>query len=292
MLRLVAFILGFALLLTGPAALRGEIVRDLYAAQIPVANQTASALNAAAGKALAEVLVKVSGSVDVLENPVIAAQLAQARRHVQQYAYGRDNGAEGALFARFEFEDTYVTRLITEAGVPLWTANRPVVLVWLVIEDFSGRQFVNWDSAPALAEELVTEFSRRGIPVQLPLYDLADSSMISPDAAWRLNAPFLRTASSRYNVRNILAGRLATLSSGSIVGDWVYLYEEDRIDRSVSARDALGFDSHWNFRQDLARNRIEDTGFIRILVRQVDMAIGMHRKGLRIGAAGNVLNDL
>ena len=232
MSKVIARLLGCALLLLATAATRAEIVRDLYSAEVPVASQSSAARDRAARVALAEVLVKVSGSAEVLQNQSISVALKGAGKHVQQYAYNRDPGPEGEQTARFEFDGSYVTRLITEAQAPLWTANRPQVLVWLVFEDANGRQFVNRDSTPELAAQLMREFSRRGVPVQLPLFDLVDATAISPDQVWRLDSTVLQAASGRYNVRNVLGGRLATLSNGSVAGDWVYLYGEDRQDRS------------------------------------------------------------
>jgi uncharacterized protein len=241
LIKVIARVLGFALLLSVQGGARAEIVRDLYAAEVPVANKTSGARDTAARAALAEVLVKVSGSVDVLQNAVISSALPDAGKHVQQYAYNRDPSPAGGLLARFEFEDAWVTQLVTEAEVPLWTANRPPVLVWLVVEDANGRQFVNHDSMPDLADELLREFSRRGVPVQLPLFDLADATAITPDQVWRLDGAALMAASGRYNVRDVLGGRLATLSNGSIAGDWVYLYGQDRLDRAGTVANAALF---------------------------------------------------
>jgi len=220
---------------------RADIIRDLYSAQVPVADQSAQALARASREALAEVLVKVSGSVDVLQYPSISDALGEARGHVQQYAYSRDKDEPQELSAHFEFDGAFVTRLVTQAGAPLWTANRPPVLVWLVVEDANGHYFANWETAPELAQQLLTEFARRGVPVQLPLFDLADSAALSPKEAWRLDGPALQSASARYNVQDIVAGRLGALSAGNLVGDWRYFSPDERIDRSVTASDAGAF---------------------------------------------------
>ncbi|MCB1680077.1 MAG: DUF2066 domain-containing protein [Halioglobus sp.] len=224
-----------------PAVARAATVRDLYAAQVPIADHSAAALAAASGEALAEVLVKVSGSRDLLDRPAIAAALADARDHVQQYAYVRGAHPPGELAVLCEFDGAYVTQLVTSAGAPLWTANRPPVLLWLVADDERGRYFVNPDSAPELSAQLLAEFARRGVPVQLPLYDLTDATALSADAAWRLPGAVLREASVRYAVDHIIAGRMVLLSSGSATGDWSYLSDAGRSDRSVSAPDAATF---------------------------------------------------
>ncbi len=237
---LLAGYLGVVLALSIAVAARGDIVADLYAAEVPVTDQTAGARASAAGDALAEVLVKATGSEGVLDNPVIRDALGKAPQQVQQYAYRRGE-APGELYARIEFDADYVTDLVARAGEPLWTANRPRVLVWLLLEDAEGRRFVSAETTPALAAELVAEFDRRGVPLQLPLYDLADSAALSTEQAWRLSGPALQAASERYRVEDILAGRVAALSSGSWVGDWSYLRAEDRSDRAVTAATSRDF---------------------------------------------------
>ena len=224
-----------------PLATRAEIVKNLYSAQVPVADQSAAALASASRDALAEVLVKVSGSVDALQYGSIKAALGEARSHVQQYAYVREKDPEASLAARFEFDDAYITGLVTDAGAPLWTANRPLVLVWMVLEDEGGRYFVNWDTAPELSEQLLAAFSRRGVPVQLPLFDLADSAALAPEQVWRLSESALQAASARYDAQEIMAGRLAVGSTGNAIGNWSYFSAGGRIDRSISAADAESF---------------------------------------------------
>ena len=221
--------------------LRAETVRDLHSAQVPVADQGNAALAAAARAAMAEVVVKVSGSPDVLDYPAIATALRDARSHVQQYSYRRGTTPEEGLSARFEFDPTYITGLIREAEAPLWTANRPVVLAWLVLEGTDGRQFVSAETHPEETRLLIEAFSRRGVPLQLPLFDLADTAALSPDDVWRLDGAMLQAASERYGARDILAGRITPSSAGRWLGDWSYLHVEERIDRAVTAPDLEGF---------------------------------------------------
>ena len=110
--RAVLSIIAAVLLLLGYAA-QAEVVSDLHSAEVPVADRTQAALNAAARDGLAQVLVKVSGSIDVLNYPAIKAVLPKSRSYVQQYAYAVGEG--NALLARFEFNDTVIAGLLTEA---------------------------------------------------------------------------------------------------------------------------------------------------------------------------------
>ena len=235
MIKLFVRYFGFALvLLLFTGAVRAEIIRDMYSAEVPVADQSPAELARASRLALSEVLVKVSGSVEVLGNPVVTASLGGARDRLQRYAYSRDPDTPGALLVKMLFDSAYITQLAIDAGLPLWTANRPVALLWLVEEGAGGRQYINVETEPALVTALRGEFSRRGVPLQLPLYDLSDTAALSPNQAWSLDGAALLEASSRYNLENVLAGRFARLSSGQVAGEWVYLREDERVARSVT----------------------------------------------------------
>ena len=83
-----------------------------------------------------------------------------------------------------------------------------------------SRRFLTADGAPELLAEVRNAFYQRGLPVQLPLHDLADATALSVDQLWRLDGGALINASSRYEVEHILAGRLTRLSSGEWLGDW------------------------------------------------------------------------
>jgi len=218
-----------------------ETVTDLHAASVPVDDQSDKALAAAARTALSEVLVKVSGSADILGNPSIASALGEARGHVQQYAYVRGTPPAPPLSVRFEFEPAYITDLVVHAGAPLWTANRPLVLAWVVVEDEQGKHFISRDSAPEQAQQLMEAFSRRGVPVQLPVFDLVDMAALSPDDVWGLDGAAIQAASARYNVQDIVAGRLALASDGQSAGDWSYFHQDNRLNRALTVPDLQTF---------------------------------------------------
>ncbi len=237
-LQVVASLL-FGLILS--AGSWAALVQGLYSAEVVVADKSQAELTAGSSQALSEVLVKISGRSDVLQNSVLRSALGDARNLVQQYAYTRHSEGSGELLARFEFDRTVISDLVAQAGVPLWTANRPTVLLWMVIEGPQGRQFPSGEAYVEMSDRIRDEFGRRGVPVQFPLYDLNDAAAISVDELWRLNASSVTGASQRYDIQHILAGRLATLSDGSWVGDWTFLSDNSRIDRSIRAGDAQAF---------------------------------------------------
>jgi hypothetical protein len=229
------------LALVSAQSVRADVVANLYAASVPVTEQSARVLESASKEAMAEVLVKVSGSKNVLQYPTVAAALKDARSHVQQYAYVRGTPPAPALSLRFEFDGGYITDLVSQSGAPLWTANRPAVLAWVVVEDEQGKHFINQETAPDEMQWLVEEFSRRGVPVEIPVFDLIDTAAVSTDDVWSLDGAAIQSASARYNLQEVVAGRLAVSSAGKSLGDWSYFRQDERINRSVTVPDLQAF---------------------------------------------------
>ena len=231
----------FLLILAASCASRAEIVEDLYGAVVTVPDVSQDALVVASREALSQVLVKVTGSEAVLQAPAIVTALDESRSLVQRFAYAREGETGAGLTVHFEFENSSISRLLQRAGQPFWTANRPVVLAWIVVDGPEGRQFLSDDSMPALMASLRKEFGRRGLPFQIPLYDIRDAAAMSPDKLWSLRTVALRDASQRYGGKDILAGRVAILSNGDWVGDWVYLFDNSRVDRTLKIDSGKGF---------------------------------------------------
>ncbi|MEH6569196.1 MAG: DUF2066 domain-containing protein [Halioglobus sp.] len=225
----------YALIFSVASPVYAAVVKNLYEAEVAISGHGKKALEEASLVALSEVLVKVSGSVEVLQNPAIAAELDRARGHVQQYSYSRDQDASGDLTARFEFDGSVISRLLTESGAPLWSANRPPVVVWIAVEGHGGRQLASPEINSDMMTSLQLGFARRGIPARFPLLDLQDTAALSVDEVWGLQSAPIFQASGRYGVQDIVAARVTVLSTGEWVGDWTYLSNNGRVDRSVGA---------------------------------------------------------
>ncbi|WOJ96411.1 DUF2066 domain-containing protein [Congregibacter brevis] len=203
------------------ASAQAELVDDIYGARILVEGRDAIALSAARKAGLAEVVIKASGNPEAIERPEVLKALDDAQGYLLGYSY--EESAQGDLSLRLEYDEQAVQKLLGDADLRLWTANRPLVLAWLVISDGGGRRFASMEAAPEADAMLRDSFQRRGVPLQTPLYDLSDTAAISPGEAWRQSSSALIDASGRYRGAELLAGRVARLSDGSWVGDWRYL---------------------------------------------------------------------
>ncbi|GAB5414666.1 MAG: hypothetical protein Cons2KO_22690 [Congregibacter sp.] len=222
------------ILALAPISARGEIVEDVYAASFPVEGRDAATLSRVRRRGLEEVVVKATGSADAAELPAVAEALDQAQEFLIGYRY--EDNPDGGLSLRLDYDEAAVQRLIKSAGLPLWTVNRPPILVWLVASRDEQRSFASPEEMPEAVLALRDSFKRRGLPLQLPLFDLEDAAAISPGAAWRLSSPAIMGASQRYRGAEILSGRAAELSSGRWMGEWRFLDGGRWRNRSVNVR--------------------------------------------------------
>lgn len=197
-----------------------ETVADIYAATIDVEGRTTSALRLARRQGLGEVVVKATGAADAVENQLVQDAFSEVDKYLLGYSYIEE---ETGLRIRLEYDEAAIQRLLAEAALPLWTANRPTVLTWLVVNDGSRRRFASMEELPEAHAALNDRFSRRGLPLHTPIYDLEDTAALSPGEAWRQSSGALTSASQRYRSAEILAGRVALLSSGVVSGDWQFL---------------------------------------------------------------------
>ncbi len=209
-----------------------EVVVDLYTASLEVPDRGQRTLRNARRNGLAQVLVKVSGSDTLLEDEQLNKALGDAERFLRSYSY--ESADDGGLSLRLSYDELAVQSLLRDAGLPLWTANRPTVLTWLVLNDGGRRRFAGAADPPVAEEALRASFGLRGVPLQTPLLDLEDTARLSPGEAWRQSSTALLEASQRYRDTELLAGRVARMSDGRWTGDWKMLYEGRWINRSVS----------------------------------------------------------
>lgn len=236
MLRCLSIVL-FLLVTLAAACARAERVDDLYSARVIVADRSEAALAAAAREGLAQVVLKVTGTETALELEGVAQAVAEGRRYLQQYAYGEGDPDAPGLELSMQFDEESVRERIVAAGAPLWTSNRPPVLVWLVADGEGRRELVAEQTHPALMQALRAAFSRRGVPLRLPLLDLTDLRSLSPGQVWRQELLPLVAASARYGDAEILAGRVLQLSSGQWLGDWMHIDGERRtVQRAFTAQ--------------------------------------------------------
>lgn len=221
-------IIMFLLLVLPAAWLRAAPMQNLYDEQLEVEAQSSQTLREGAATALERVLIRVSGKQNVAEHPSIAEALRNAEPMLTQYRYHSQANGQGEqqLLLQVSFSPRQVNGLLQSAGLPVWSSNRPPVLVWLVEDTAEGRHFVNSDTNSDLYQALIDQAGRRGLALQFPLMDLVDTANLSVEEVWQMQVDRVNAASARYGGAYTLVGRASELSNGQWVASWMVLQSE------------------------------------------------------------------
>ncbi len=213
-------------------------VENLYSAEVPLESGS-DALSESFEAALAQVLVKVTGRRDVGAVGDVAARFGDASRFVQQYRIADD----GTVWVRFD--EVALRRELDGIGEPVWGAERPTTLVWLVLDEGFGQRRILGDplreesvelvadgdpEGTAIVDELMAAADARGLPLGLPLADSAEMSAIPLGDVWGGDAESLLDASVRYGADAILVGRARSAGFDRVSVRWTLLLDDERFD--------------------------------------------------------------
>ncbi|MEE8058755.1 MAG: DUF2066 domain-containing protein [Pseudomonadales bacterium] len=239
--------LGLLLIIIVVPSTWAEQIDGLYKVAVPVQSQSSKALRKATREGLRTVFVRVSGNSKVITQHTIAEAINHAQHYTKQFHYervrpthpisvniGRVDGdslrrEKEQLFAVLEFEPALVNQRLREAGLPLWSSNRPTVLVWLVVDDRGKRRFAGVENDLDIVQAITKNALRRGLVLKLPSLDLEDMVAVSPDELWQLNNWRAQAAAERYQADTVLVGRVSHLSNGQWLGSWLYRYDGQRL---------------------------------------------------------------
>jgi len=213
----IACILGLLPVLAG--AVTGQ---DLFESEVTVASQQPDERTAAMKRALAEVLVRVTGQRELLGQEPAKSMLADPARYVQQYRYYTvPNTRPAELKMRVRFDSNAVRTALRQQGASYWgDSERPDTLVWLAVEDRGERYIVAAQDGRAVYQKIQAAAQQRGVSLVFPLMDLEDQSRVRFTDIWGGFFERVLTASERYNPSAILTGRLNRAPSGGWVARW------------------------------------------------------------------------
>ena len=226
------------LLLVVAQKLDAVTLENLYQAEVLSESQSDAQRRIDASEGLSQVLTRVSGRSDILQNPVIVAALKTPEQYYSEFSYARVEAVNDAAAAlpqpgldplpaetprqvmRIRFAPSLIAKILREAGLPVWGSNRPSVLSWMAIDDESGRQVLG-EANPSLFAKTLNQAARaRGVPLLLPLWDLEDSRGVSSSEIWGRFLGRIEAASKRYSPDKILVFRAESEFSNQWRGDW------------------------------------------------------------------------
>jgi hypothetical protein len=228
-------------------------IDGLYSQEIVVENQSEATRERAYRQAFERVIVKVTGERRWLEHPRIREAMQRASSYVAEVSY-RTVMLEARIDVRFD--QSLIDELLNRAEIPVWDRNRASVLLWITVQDNSGRRNMLGSSTEHVLLQQAREFAgERGVPVLIPLLDLTDRRMVSVEQGWQLDTEALRQAGERYGADSVLAGRLLITPANEVVGLWQFIFRDqvhvfDHVD--VSA------DTYMDFPLDAVTTRLAE----------------------------------
>lgn len=217
-----------------------EPVRDpaLYQAEVELRSQGAGERRAAAARALAQVLVKLTGDTQASANPVVRRAMANAEalvvdsRGSETVSDQQGNTAIGGVpvyktLMTFAFDPANVDALVAGAGLPYWAAGRPRPLLWLAIDDGRGARLVNSQQL-AVVKPLATRGLERGLRFGLPAGSAIEQAAVQ--TVWAQNSAPMLPLTARYGEQTQLLGKVYRSGSGW-TADWVLSSGETELSR-------------------------------------------------------------
>lgn len=121
-------------------------VSDLYRVSVAVDNQGDASRKQGIQRAFQQLLIKVSGSQNVLTNPTLIEASGNSERYMQGFSYQQD-GFDEQVYLQAWFSKALVVPLIKRAQAPIWGENRPLLLNWLAIEPTENMEIGRFDVA-------------------------------------------------------------------------------------------------------------------------------------------------
>ena len=210
-----------------PLVVFAASVPGLYEAQVPVLNQEQGYRDAAVKSAMRIVLVKLTGDRNAASRTALSPLILDAEKYLLQYRYietppaqteSGDNVDTLQLWVRFD--ETALNAALRDLGIPVWGKERPSILVWLAVEDATGRHLVSLEEKPDYVDVLERKAKSRGIILVFPLLDLEDTSKLRASDVWGgFQRPIL-DASRRYHADTVLVGRVESPVPDIWEGQW------------------------------------------------------------------------
>ncbi|MGM0769526.1 MAG: DUF2066 domain-containing protein [Pseudomonadota bacterium] len=214
-----------AVALVAVAAPAGAVtVTGLYSAEVPVKGSSPDDLSEGYADGLEKVLVRVSGSRDVLGNEGVKALLDDAESLLQSYQVLRSDSGDRL---RMTFGAVGVNNALASVNAPVWGANRPLTLAWVAVEERGTRSLLTGQGADedsSSDNRWSRAFSQaaadRGLPVTLPPGDMASDRELLSDIWGQFTS---RVKSSSEDIsHDVMALVRVSRSAGQWRAGWIF----------------------------------------------------------------------
>ncbi len=206
------------------AAPRPKPVRNpaFYTTEVSIVSQNAGEKRGASMRALAQVIVRLTGNPQAASNPVIRRGMGSIDTLIRASKVRQDSELVNGVpvyrtILALAFDPDGVDALIAGAGLKFWTSERPKPILWLAIDDGRGPRLVTGQQTNVV-KPLAMRGLERGMRFLLPAGTAAEKGALP--AIVRLDAAALQPLTSRYRNDVQLVGKVYRQAPGW-AADWV-----------------------------------------------------------------------
>ncbi|MCD9542785.1 DUF2066 domain-containing protein [Photobacterium carnosum] len=234
--------LRFALLFLAVLVLpvQAATVNDLYRTQVTLIGSDQQADQAAREQGLANVLVKISGNTDILNNATIKTAITNSGRYVSQLGYSQ---VDGQRAINLSFDKNQIKQLLIKSKASIWKDQRPNILVWMVDNDGQQRNIL-WDqSTNALVNDTKQAADSRGLPLTFPVGDITDETAVNASDLWGGFIDPIAVASTRYHADGLLLVKAQQQPDGNVSLNWQFYPQQPSKIATVEVQPITGITS-------------------------------------------------
>lgn len=218
-------------------------VPGLDEARVPVLDRSPAHFRAALPQAFGQVLVKVSGNAAVMTLPQIQNSLSHLTDDVVRYDYTvqPEAASQPSLMLHLVFDKKAVRHVLQQAGQSVWSADRPLTLVWLYQMNLGAPVLVVDPANTASQDSLKAQAHRRGVALLFPTMDLQDQSDLALGNTMAPPVALLREKAARYGVSSVLVGVITpasdTQADAMVAIHWRFLLNGSATDWETQGQD-------------------------------------------------------
>lgn len=187
-------------------------VKGLYTGKILVTDKSQKTRVKAHRWAIEQVLTKVTGSREILENKTVQYEVrVKTANYIKSFTF--DTDSQNRTFLVDRFDQTKIDALVRKVGASIWGKRRPKAALWLVLEEGLNRTIVNEHQFPQIAEVINQSGENRGLPLTLPAMDKQDRETVYSSDVWAKFDGIVSKASQRYEAEYFVMARLRAVDN-------------------------------------------------------------------------------
>lgn len=178
--------------------------------RVVIEDQSMASQQQAGKMALEQVLVKLSGNVDVAQEP----EIAKAINNYEQFLVASSFSQQGqSLVFEANFNQAKVQNLLLASGKNVWASLRPSAVLWLVLETNDKQKVIfSQESANTGVQKVAAKAFARGVDIVIPVGDLDDAMNVSVFDVWNQFVSKLQVHSERYATDYLISATIQALN--------------------------------------------------------------------------------